>query len=331
MKDQQTNTFLPDGREVVRIEAQALAALADALDESFARAVDLLLQTRGRVIVCGMGKSGHIARKIAATLASTGTPAQFVHPAEASHGDLGMMTSGDVAVVVSNSGETPELADVIAHTRRFEIPLIGVASDPRSTLLRQADVAIVLPPAKEACGTGVVPTTTTTMTLALGDALAVALMKHRHFTPDNFRDIHPGGKLGARLSKVSDLMHSGDELPLVGLDTPMDEALIVMTQKGFGVVGVTDTGGALIDMNAQTAGLTDDVRVTSTTGLYVEAGQVLADFNAAELTSDGPVRVETPFGKLEAGNMLLIRGTESDRAYRLVFNRRVKLLYHPQE
>ncbi len=245
MKDQQTNTFLPDGREVVRIEAQALAALADALDESFARAVDLLLQTRGRVIVCGMGKSGHIARKIAATLASTGTPAQFVHPAEASHGDLGMMTSGDVAVVVSNSGETPELADVIAHTRRFEIPLIGVASDPRSTLLRQADVAIVLPPAKEACGTGVVPTTTTTMTLALGDALAVALMKHRHFTPDNFRDIHPGGKLGARLSKVSDLMHSGDELPLVGLDTPMDEALIVMTQKGFGVVGVTDTGGAL--------------------------------------------------------------------------------------
>ena len=245
MKDQQTNTFLPDGREVVRIEAQALAALADALDESFARAVDLLLQARGRVIVCGMGKSGHIARKIAATLASTGTPAQFVHPAEASHGDLGMMTSGDVAVVVSNSGETPELADVIAHTRRFEIPLIGVASDPRSTLLRQADVAIVLPPAKEACGTGVVPTTTTTMTLALGDALAVALMKHRHFTPDNFRDIHPGGKLGARLSKVSDLMHSGDELPLVGLDTPMDEALIVMTQKGFGVVGVTDTGGAL--------------------------------------------------------------------------------------
>ena len=245
MKDQQTNAFLSDGREVVRIEAQALATLADALDDSFSRAVGLMLQAKGRVIVCGMGKSGHIARKIAATLASTGTPAQFVHPAEASHGDLGMMTSGDVAVVLSNSGETPELADVIAHTRRFEIPLIGVASDPRSTLMRQADVAIVLPPAQEACGTGVVPTTTTTMTLALGDALAVALMKHRHFTPDNFRDIHPGGKLGARLSKVSDLMHSGDELPLVGLETPMDEALIVMTQKGFGVVGVTDADGAL--------------------------------------------------------------------------------------
>jgi len=192
-----------------------------------------------------MGKSGHIARKIAATLASTGTPAHFVHPAEASHGDLGMLATGDVVLVLSNSGETPELADVIAYTRRFEIPLIGIASNPTSTLLTQSDVALVLPKAPEACGTGVVPTTTTTMTLALGDALAVALMHHRDFTPANFREFHPGGKLGARLSKVQDLMHRGEALPLVAETTPMSKALLEMTAKGFGVVGVTDAEGIL--------------------------------------------------------------------------------------
>ena len=237
--------FLETARRVIATEAQGLADLRDALDDSFAIAVDLILKATGRVIVSGMGKSGHIARKIAATLASTGTPASFVHPAEASHGDLGMITEGDVALVLSNSGETPELSDIIAHTRRFSIPLIGVASKPGSTLLRQADVALVLPAAAEACGTGIVPTTSTTMTLALGDALAVALMEHRHFTPEHFRTFHPGGKLGAKLLKVRDLMHAGDAIPLVGEDTPMGDALLVMSQKGFGVVGVTGADGRL--------------------------------------------------------------------------------------
>lgn len=238
-----TTDFLTTAREVIAIEAAGLAALGESLDGAFTEAVELILKARGRVIVSGMGKSGHIARKIAATLASTGTPAQFVHPAEASHGDLGMVTEDDVALVLSNSGETPELADMIAHTRRFSIPLIGVASRPESTLLRQADVALVLPQAAEACGTGVVPTTSTTMTLALGDALAVALMAHRGFTAAHFRAFHPGGKLGARLSKVADLMHA--DMPLVAEDTPMTEALLVMSQKGFGVVGVLDADGRL--------------------------------------------------------------------------------------
>ncbi|MEO0665696.1 MAG: KpsF/GutQ family sugar-phosphate isomerase [Pseudomonadota bacterium] len=237
--------FLETARRVIRIEGAALGSLANALDDSFGAAVETLLSTKGRVIVCGMGKSGHVARKIAATFASTGTPAQFLHPAEASHGDLGMMAQGDVALILSNSGETPELVDVVAYTRRFSIPLIGVASNPESSLLRQSDVALILPKVEEACGTGNVPTSTTTMTLALGDALAVALMEHRQFTPANFREFHPGGKLGAKLARVGDLMHSGAALPLVSPDTPMSEALLEISQKGFGVVGVLSANGAL--------------------------------------------------------------------------------------
>lgn len=256
-------TFLATARRVIEIEARGLDALSAALGDSFSAAVNLILKAKGRVIVSGMGKSGHVGRKIAATLASTGTPAQYVHPAEASHGDLGMVTEGDVALVLSNSGETPELSDIIAHTRRFGIPLIGVASRPGSTLLTQADVAITLPAAEEACGTGIVPTTSTTMTLALGDALAVALMEHRRFTPEHFRTFHPGGKLGARLLKVADLMHGGDAMPLVGETTPMSDALLVMSQKGFGVVGVTDAQGRLTgivtdgDLRRHMAGLLD--------------------------------------------------------------------------
>lgn len=238
--------FIAAGRRVVDIEATALNALADALDESFAEAVDLLLSAKGRVIVSGMGKSGHVARKIAATLASTGTPAHFVHPAEASHGDLGMLARGDVVMMLSNSGETPELADMMAYTRRFGIPLIGVASRPDSTLLRQADIALVLPQAEEACGQGIVPTTSTTMTLALGDALAVALMEHREFSPQDFRAFHPGGKLGAQLAKVADLMHAGEKVPLAAPDTPMSEVIVTMSRKGFGTVGVTEPDGTLV-------------------------------------------------------------------------------------
>ena len=244
MADQ--SSFLATARRVIATEAAAMTQLADALDDSFDKALSLILEAKGRIIISGMGKSGHIARKIAATLASTGTPAHFVHPAEASHGDLGMMTKGDVVLVLSNSGETPELADLVAYTRRFGIPLIGVASKPESTLLRRADVALVLQAEPEACGTGVVPTTSTTMTLALGDAIAVALMEHRDFTPENFREFHPGGKLGARLSKVSDLMHTGATIPLVKADTPMSDTLLTISQKGFGVVGVTDSDDRLV-------------------------------------------------------------------------------------
>ncbi len=233
------------GRRVIAREAAALGLLATTLNGGFSEAVELLLNARGRVIVCGMGKSGHIARKIAATFASTGTPAHFVHPAEASHGDLGMMAQGDVTLLLSNSGETPELADVIAYTRRFQIPMIGVAGRAGSTLLRQSDVAILLPEAHEACDTGIVPTTSTTMTLALGDALAIALMEQRQFTPENFRAFHPGGKLGARLSKVGDLMHTGDDVPLIAASTPMSEALLVISQKGFGVAGIVENNRLL--------------------------------------------------------------------------------------
>lgn len=242
----ESETFLQIARRVILTEADALAQLAGTLDGEFEKAVNLILSAKGRVIISGMGKSGHIARKIAATFASTGTPAHFVHPAEASHGDLGMMAQGDVALVLSNSGETPELADVIAYTRRFNIPMIGVASRAESTLMKQSDVTLLLPQAAEACGQGVVPTSSTTMTLALGDALAVALMEHRRFTPENFRDFHPGGKLGARLSRVRDLMHKDIALPLVKADTPMSETLLEISSKGFGVVGVVDDDGQLL-------------------------------------------------------------------------------------
>lgn len=263
--------FQRTARRVIAREAKALVDLADTLDERFDAAVTVLLETRGRTIVTGIGKSGHIARKITATLASTGTPAQFVHPAEASHGDLGMITRDDVVLAISNSGEAPELANLLAYTRRFDIPLIGMTSRPDSALARQSDIILQLPRTEEACGTGVVPTSSTTMTLALGDALAVALMEHRSFTAEHFRAFHPGGKLGAQLSHVSDLMHTGEALPLVFKSTPMPDALIEISQKGFGVVGITDANGALLGI------ITDgDLRRHMSDGLLdLTAGDVM--------------------------------------------------------
>ncbi|MEM8700017.1 MAG: KpsF/GutQ family sugar-phosphate isomerase, partial [Pseudomonadota bacterium] len=236
---------LETGRRVLRLEAEALSAYIDWLGDSFADAVEAMLRAPGRVIVSGMGKSGHVGAKIAATLASTGTPAQFVHPAEASHGDLGMVTRQDVVLVLSNSGETRELADIVSYTRRFEIPLIGVAGRAGSTLLTNADIALVLPPAEEACPVGMAPTTSTTMTLALGDALAVALMERRQFTRADFGVFHPGGRLGAKLVTVGGLMATGADIPLVSEDASMKDALLVMSQKGFGVAGTVDVSGAL--------------------------------------------------------------------------------------
>ena len=245
-KQNDRTKMIEAGRKVLLTEGAALTRFSETLDEKFAEAVELMLEAKGRIVVCGMGKSGHVARKIAATLASTGAPSQFVHPAEASHGDLGMVTRDDVLIVLSNSGETPELADIIAYSRRFSIPMIGVASKVDSTLLRQSDVALVLPAAPEACSVGMAPTTSTTMTMALGDALAVAMMEHRAFTPEDFRSFHPGGQLGAQLASVGDLMHGAEDLPLVKPETMMTEALLVITHKGFGVAGVTDADGQLI-------------------------------------------------------------------------------------
>ncbi len=253
---------LETARRVLRIEADALISMADGLDGSFQRAVDLLLHAKGRVIVAGMGKSGHVGRKIAATLASTGTPAQFVHPAEASHGDLGMVTRDDVALMLSNSGETPELMSLIDYVGRNRIPMIAVASKPDSTLMKAADVALALPKAPEACPMGLAPTTSTTATLALGDALAVALMELRDFRPENYKMLHPGGTLGAKLQKVSAIMRSRDELPLIAPDTPMVDVLLAIGRHGLGVAGVVE-GDALVgvisdgDISRNIAGLQD--------------------------------------------------------------------------
>ena len=236
---------LATAARVLRTEGAAVLAMADAIPADFSAAVALVLKARGRVILSGIGKSGHIARKISSTLASTGTPSFFVHPAEASHGDLGMVSPGDVCILISNSGETSELRDLIAHTRRFSIPLIGISGNETSALMRAADLRLTLPAAPEACIIGLAPTTSTTLTLALGDALAVAVMESRGFVAEQFRTFHPGGKLGAQLATVAQLMHSGDALPLVGQGAPMGEALVVMSTAGFGVACVTDDQGRL--------------------------------------------------------------------------------------
>ncbi|MBP2314203.1 arabinose-5-phosphate isomerase [Azospirillum soli] len=231
---------------VLRMEAEALTALAASLDGAFTRALDTLAGIEGRVVVTGMGKSGHVGRKIAATLASTGTPAFFVHPGEASHGDLGMITRADAVIALSNSGETNELSDVVAFTRRFAIPLIGVTRRAGSSLAEQSDIALILPAAPEACPLGLAPTTSTTMTLALGDALAVALLERRGFTASDFKDLHPGGQLGRALLKVTDVMHKGENMPLCRLDTSLSDVILEMTAKRLGCVGVLDDSGALV-------------------------------------------------------------------------------------
>ena len=240
---------LAAARRVLKHATEALDALGESLNGELSRAIDAILGVQGRVIVSGMGKSGHVARKIAATLASTGTPALFLHPAEASHGDLGMVTRADALLMLSNSGETAELADLITYAKRLAIPLIGMANNPESKLLQASDVSLLLPKAQEACPMGLAPTTSTTMMLALGDALAVALMERRGFSADQYRDFHPGGSLGKKLVRVSDIMHRGEELPLVTPETAMRDVLMTMTSAKFGIAGyagVIDRKGALV-------------------------------------------------------------------------------------
>ena len=232
-------------RRVVSQESRALARLSQALTGRFVEATEILASTQGRIVVSGMGKSGHIANKMAATFASTGAPSLFVHPAEASHGDLGMITDADTLLMLSNSGETPELADLVNYGKRFRIPLVAIVGRAPSTLAEAATVALVLPDEPEAGTLGLAPTTSTIMMLALGDALAVALLERKGLTADDFKIYHPGGKLGRRLVRVADIMHAGDDLPLVPADTAMAEALIVMTAKRLGCVGAVDDDGAL--------------------------------------------------------------------------------------
>lgn len=232
-------------RGVLAAEAEGLRALSATLGGAFEDVVLRLAACSGRVVTSGMGKSGLVARKIAATLASTGTPAGFVHPGEASHGDLGMVLANDAVLALSNSGETAELADLVAHTRRFAIPLVAVTGRAGSALARAADFVLLLPPAPEACPMGLTPTTSTAMQMALGDALAIALLTRRGFTASEFSAFHPGGRLGAQLRRVADLMHSGDAVPLAPLAMPMHQALLVMTGKGFGCLGALDAEGRL--------------------------------------------------------------------------------------
>ena len=266
-------------RRLLAAEAEALTVMAGRLGAEFPKALDILTRSEGgRVIVTGMGKSGHVGRKIAATLASTGTPAMYVHPAEASHGDLGMVTKHDALLALSNSGETVELTDIVTYSRRYGIPLVAITSRTESSLAEAADLALILPDVGEACPMGLAPTTSTTMMLALGDALAVALLERKGFSSADFQIYHPGGKLGRQLMKVADLMHEGDAVPLVEPDRPMSEVLLVMTQKAFGCVGVVDLSGELLGI------ITDgDLR------RHMEGG--LLRRQAAEVMTRGPLTI----------------------------------------
>lgn len=236
---------LASARRVLAAEADALRLFSTHIPPDFQRVVSLILRSKGRVIVSGIGKSGHIARKISATLTSTGTPSFFVHAAEASHGDLGMIAPEDVCILLSNSGETPELGDVLSYTRRFSIPLVAISSRPESSLMQAADFRLLIPDVPEVCPNGMAPTTSTTMMVALGDALAVALMEERGFAVDSFRDFHPGGNLGAQMKRAGELMHASAELPIVARNAPMSETLLAMTSKGFGIAIVVDDNGLL--------------------------------------------------------------------------------------
>jgi arabinose-5-phosphate isomerase len=239
------NQKLAPAVRVLETEAKALYELAGFLDENFIQAIEIISAAEGRVIITGMGKSGHIGKKIAATLASTGTPAFFVHPAETSHGDLGMIVRGDVVLAISNSGGVRELNDVVEYTRRFAIPLISITSKADSTLAQKSDIVLLLPPCPEACPNGLAPTTSTTMTLALGDALAVTLLEKKGFTEKDFRVFHPGGKLGQQLMKVSEIMHTGDQVPLASEDISVPDAIDIIGKKGFGCIALTDKNGGL--------------------------------------------------------------------------------------
>jgi arabinose-5-phosphate isomerase len=250
--DGSASPALSSALRTLELECEGLEALRAALDEAlgkaFGTAVAMLAGASGRVIVTGIGKSGHVGQKLAATFASTGTPAFFVHPSEASHGDLGMVVRDDAIVALSWGGEAVELRNILTYSRRFKVPLIAITSRAQSTLGKQSDVVLELPRAKEACPHGLAPTTSTTMQMAIGDCLAIALLEHRGFTAQDFKVFHPGGSLGASLKFVSDIMHTGERMPLVPVGKVMSEAILTMTAKSFGCLGVVDGKGRLVGM-----------------------------------------------------------------------------------
>ena len=239
--------YIASGQRTVRLEAEAVAALEARIGDNFQRACDILMACQGRIIVTGMGKSGHIGRKIAATLASTGSPAFFVHPGEASHGDLGMLTRSDVVIAISSSGSTSEVVTLLPLIKRLGVPLVSMTGKEASPLAQAADVWLDIGVAQEACPLDLAPTTSTTVTLVIGDALAIALLEARGFTAEDFAFSHPGGALGRKLLlKVEDIMHKGGEIPRVGVDTPLRHALLEMTEKGFGMTTVVDANDELL-------------------------------------------------------------------------------------
>ncbi len=304
------------GRRVLTTEADALRRMGDELGEVFVQAVETLFNCRGRIVLTGMGKSGHVARKIAATMASTGAPAMFVHPAEASHGDLGMIGTDDVVLGLSKSGEVRELADILAYTHRFAIPLIAITANPESALGKAATLVLKLPDAPEATGEVSAPTTSTTLQIALGDALAVALLERRGFTARDFHVFHPGGKLGAMLRTVGDLMHKLEEAPLVDEATPMPEAIRVMTERRLGIVGVVAGDGALIgvvtdgDLRRNFAGLdgrtAGEIMTRNPRSVTAEtlAGDAARAMNESRITALFVVRDGKPVGVLHVHDVL---------------------------
>lgn len=242
------NKDLESAYRTIDKEIEALNMMKSELDNSLVEALDLMQKTKGRVIITGMGKSGHIARKIAATLASTGTPSFFIHPAEASHGDLGMLTNDDTVLAISNGGESKELSDILVYCKRYGIPLIAMTKNPQSTLGKAGDILLRLPNDGEACPLGLAPTSSTTATIVLGDVLAVALLERKGFSATDYKQRHPGGKLGAILQKVSDLMHTGDEMPLIDENANIRQVIMTMSSKMLGCVGVIDAEGNLTGM-----------------------------------------------------------------------------------
>jgi len=267
-------------RHVLRVEARGIEGLRDKLAENFVRAIDILLRLPGKVVLTGVGKSGLIGRKIAATFASTGTPSFFLHPTEGMHGDIGMVRKGDAVIALSNSGETEEIVRILPVFKRLGLPLIALTGDPRSTLARLADVTIDVGVREEACPMGLAPTASTTAVLAMGDALAVVLFEEKGFSPADFAKMHPGGALGHRLQSVEDVMHRGREVPLVSLDTPLKDALFTISAKRLGVTGIVDEGGSLAGV------ITDgDVRRA------VERGIDLFGTRAGEMMTPNPKRI----------------------------------------
>ena len=249
MTSQQQSSFIESAKRVVAIEQAAIAALGERFDERFVKACELLKNCEGKVVVSGMGKSGHVGNKIAATLASTGTPAMFVHPGEASHGDMGMITARDAVLALSNSGNTTEVVTLLPLLKRLAIPLIAMTGNPQSELARSADAHLDASVSEEACPLGLAPTSSTTVSLVLGDALAIALLEARGFTAEDFAFSHPGGALGRKLLlKVEDIMHTGSEIPCVASGTPMSKALLEMSSKALGMTTIQDDGGSLIGL-----------------------------------------------------------------------------------